>query len=89
MRPKWDKVTVVDKADKVCCSCFRAQTRAQGCVPLSHTDILIRNEPEGAQRIIAAYTDKKKLWEDSKKNPPPPKNIPRSKKLFFINFNFA
>ena len=67
-QPKWEKVTDLAKANKVCCACFLIQMRAQGYVPLAHTDLVISNDPEGAQRIIAAYAKKKKMWEESKKH---------------------
>ena len=54
MRPKWYKVTDLAKADKVCCACFRVHIRAQGCVPLAHAGLIIINDPEGSQQIIAA-----------------------------------
>ena len=60
MHPKWDEVTDLAKANKVCCTCFRVHTWAQGCVPLAHVGLVISNETEGAQRIISAYADKKK-----------------------------
>ena len=55
MLPKWDKVTEISKAEKVCCACFRAHTWAQGYVPLAHVALVINNNPEGAQWIISAY----------------------------------
>ena len=45
MRPKLDKVTVLAKADKVCCAFFRSHTQSKGCVPLSHIGILISEDP--------------------------------------------
>ena len=55
MRPKWKKVTVLVEADKVCCDCFYAYTRAQVFMPLFHMGLVIRDEPEGYQHIISAY----------------------------------
>ena len=45
MRPKWDEVTGLTKADKVFCACFRSHTRAQGCVPLAHRGFFISDKP--------------------------------------------
>ena len=70
MRPKWYKVTNLSKSDKVCCICFHAHTQAQGCVPLAHAGLVVSNDPEGSQRIIAAYVEKNKTWKESKKNAP-------------------
>ena len=70
MRPKWDKVTDLAKAEKVCCACFCVHTWAQGCVPLAHSGLVIGNDPKGAQGIISAYTEKKKTWEDTKRHLP-------------------
>ena len=55
MRPKWDEVTIFTMSDKICFACFCTHTQAQGCVPLAHAGLVIINDPEGAQRIIAAY----------------------------------
>ena len=35
---------------------------------MEHTGLVIRDNPEGAQRIISAYTEKKETWEKKKKN---------------------
>ena len=40
-------------------------------MPLATAGIVISNDPEGYQRIIAAYMEKKKTWEEAKKNTPP------------------
>ena len=37
-------------------------------MPLSHAGLVISDDPEGDQLIIAAYAEKKKLWEEAKKN---------------------
>ena len=60
MQTKWNEVTDLSKVDKVGCTCFRACNQAQGCVTLSHAGLVIKNEPEGAQQIIAAYAENKK-----------------------------
>ena len=71
MRPKWDEVSDLAKADKICCACFCAHTRAQGYVPLAHVVLVISDDPEGDQHIIAAYVEKKKTWEEAKNNTSP------------------
>ena len=38
---------------------------------LAHTGLVISDDPEGPQRIIATYADKKKTWEKANKNMPP------------------
>ena len=71
MLPKWDEVSDLKKAYKVCYSCFRAHTRVQRFVTLVHVGLIISNNPEVDQSIIDAYTEKKKTWEEAKKNTPP------------------
>ena len=70
MRPKWDKVTDLAKANKVCCTCFRINMQAQGCMPLAHAVLIIGDSLEGTQRIIATYAEKNKIWEDTKTKGP-------------------
>ena len=62
-RPEWDRVTDPVKADKLCCACFRIHMQAQGCLLMSHSSLIVSNNPEGAQSIIAASVDKNKTWE--------------------------
>ena len=42
--------------------------RSKVCVPLDHAELVVSNEPEGAQRSIAAYAQKNKTWDEAKKN---------------------
>ena len=70
MRPNWDSVTGLSKDDKVFCACFQSNTRAQVCLPLAHAVLVVSNDPEEAQQIIATYAEKKKTWEEAKKNAP-------------------
>ena len=60
-----DEVTELAKADKLCCAFFRPHMQSQGCMPIAHTGIITINDLEGAQRIIAAYAEKKKTWEEA------------------------
>ena len=70
MHPKRGKATDLAQSDKVCCACFRIHTQSKGCVPLSNMFLVITNDPEGAQRIIATYTDKNKTWEETNRHTP-------------------
>ena len=44
--------------------------RSQLCIPLDHAVLVVSGDLKGDQRIIAAYADKKKTWEEAKKNTP-------------------
>ena len=72
MGPKWEKATILVKADKVYCACFHVHTHSQCCALLAHAGLVISKRLEGAQRIIAAYVEKNKLWEEANTTPPPP-----------------
>ena len=45
MRPKWDEVTKLAKANKVCYTFLHTHMWAQGCFSLDHAGLIISNDP--------------------------------------------